>query len=811
LKEKSQRIPNPPIMSSYSLSLLEKVKPVLVEKPHKLDIVRDCFVCWKRIGQNGRLDQKQSTVNLLDKYRQTFALLFNIYIAKSTKYCSHCAKIVNKALTEQPEDELRLKLHQTIFPVEKIDNLVNSPPANEKETNHNSPMFNESIQSESKDLGTPLKKRDLEANLSPLNPNSKKVKREVFIVEGSPSTEDVSVRKMPQMFAKLEAGPGRPSTTPELVDYLADSQTVAKTSSAAAGKCMEIFSQSFMGITQDPPSTCTALRALCIKAVAADYKIAKWISEQSEIYLELDGGSESDRKFLEVSLQAIDTKGKISKQFLNLLENYGPSHAQKAATFIYNSILGIARMQITMKMTKIVSLCDITGVVFDTTSENTGKLQGIYQQLEALRKEEWKKLRPNEPYVPMSCEKCCDHVSQLFGVWFIKSCNEEFKKIGAPYDKLVVNNVSYIINLAQIYANLLTDDTGNSIKTKIDQAVKTGKFKTKCTGSFEKCQTIRFVAVPNLFEKMIEFEEFIIPEFDDLQEAKRMTDPQDNAWTLWKTNPGVRMMAFLLVKLSNEFMKPMMEVGNKEHSFVKWREYLQKLLDSATKLKHSRCGDLSIFMKKRFENFGITTGKRFYVLMSESITGVLRKWCLDIIESDGGDRFIVCTNRESERYISIIKWALHKHPHIRHILILAYLKLQYCRFSFKWGIPSEFQIAFMQSGRNLYNNAKTHKEINTLKAEVYDQYLKIDLYKARAENIVGTIKTFILACGTVPSTEVKTFSLTNKTMKDFLCKLKRHEIYSGKTNLTKVEYHNVIVSEIMPKTAQGIRDALVEE
>ena len=156
----------------------------------------------------------------------------------------------------------------------------------------------------------------------------------------------------------------------------------------------------------------------------------------------------------------------------------------------------------------------------------------------------------------------------------------------------------------------------------------------------------------------------------------------------------------------------------------------------------------------------------------------------------------------------MIKWALEKHPYIRHILILSYLKLQHCKFSFTNDIPKRFQIAFMKSGRNLYNNAKTHKEINTLKANVYSKYLDEDLYKARNATLVDNIRRFILVCGCVATSDQANFNVTNKTMKAFLTKLKDVQLYDGHVNLTKSQFHDTIVRQVMPKTSEFIRQKI---
>src|SRR6185503_4722753 len=64
-------------------------------------------------------------------------------------------------------------------------------------------------------------------------------------------------------------------------------------------------------------------------------------------------------------------------------------------------------------------------------------------------------------------------------------------------------------------------------------------------------------------------------------------------------------------------------------------------------------------------------------LLLDSCLHVLQKWEPGFIKKtteNGRDRFMICSNREAERYISYIKQQLDKNSNIRLIVIMSFCK-----------------------------------------------------------------------------------------------------------------------------------------
>ena len=354
------------------------------------------------------------------------------------------------------------------------------------------------------------------------------------------------------------------------------------------------------------------------------------------------------------------------------------------------------------------------------------------------------------------------------------------------------------------------------------------KSKTGLNISLQRVDPTRYLALPVLIEKFLEFESYIQKHIETLLATGRLSDVQKRFWLLWKTNPMVRGIALLLVKGKNQYLQPMMRVGNKTHSWTEWKSCLETTLKAATKMKNEESQELSDDVFKSFENLPLQDSKdviqtnlrRFNVLLGDAIIFILQKWYGDIITSvDNGNKWIVATNRESERFVSILKLCLELSLNISELLINAYMRLRFCIFSFVKDVPEELHYSYIKKGRDDYNNHKTRKEVNSEKKQAYDKGMAISLEKFAQRSREQNIFRFIHDCGAplepkVPKKSGKEpkMSVTVDQLKEFLGKLKRHGLYDGEVNQRlKTDYLGILETQLMPQGATVFRTAYTKQ
>jgi hypothetical protein len=108
--------------------------------------------------------------------------------------------------------------------------------------------------------------------------------------------------------------------------------------------------------------------------------------------------------------------------------------------------------------------------------------------------------------------------------------------------------------------------------------------------------------LPVLIEKFFEFENYVVKFMESMLAADKLNDVQKRYWIIWKTTPLLRGIALFIVKAKNQYMQPLMKVGNSTHSWKEWKSCLEKILHTAAEMKHSRCVELSNDVLKSFVN-----------------------------------------------------------------------------------------------------------------------------------------------------------------------------------------------------------------
>jgi len=96
---------------------------------------------------------------------------------------------------------------------------------------------------------------------------------------------------------------------------------------------------------------------------------------------------------------------------------------------------------------------------------------------------------------------------------------------------------------------------------------------------------------------------------------------------------------------------------------------------------------------------------------------------------DRQEKWIVATNRESERFISILKVCLELNRNIREVVINAYMRLRFCKFSFAADIPQSLHSDLIKKGRALYDGHITRKKVDAIKKELHDQAIEVAIAK----------------------------------------------------------------------------------
>jgi hypothetical protein len=235
-----------------------------------------------------------------------------------------------------------------------------------------------------------------------LFPKLRKVYRRIIHLDASkrknegetPPNKKQKTKKKPEfvtvplkeLFSKDSPGKGRPALSDEVIDILADLQTKNHTSANQAGEILLMCGDFWMSQSEHLPSEAlskqSALRSLLTKGIGADFEIAKILSKAPEIWIGVDGASEDDRHFIELHAMGA-VEGEYFTHFLNLMEKEHFT-GKEIASWISEQFEYYSKLQRQLKIRE-TPVYAITGVVFDTTSENTGKYNGVAACLDELR------------------------------------------------------------------------------------------------------------------------------------------------------------------------------------------------------------------------------------------------------------------------------------------------------------------------------------------------------------------------------------------------------------------------------------------
>ena len=126
----------------------------------------------------------------------------------------------------------------------------------------------------------------------------------------------------------------------------------------------------------------SGLRSLVIKGIGGDFEIAKILSSAKDIWIGTDGGSEENRNFIELHVMGT-LNGEYFNHFINLIEREHFT-GREVASWIVEQFNFYSKLQKQLQISETY-LYNIVGIVFDTTSENTGKDNGIGKCLEEFR------------------------------------------------------------------------------------------------------------------------------------------------------------------------------------------------------------------------------------------------------------------------------------------------------------------------------------------------------------------------------------------------------------------------------------------
>lgn len=196
---------------------------------------------------------------------------------------------------------------------------------------------------------------------------------------------------MKELFKKDSPTKGRPPITDEVIDVLADLQTKNFVSASQVGDVLKRCGEYWWSKSNDLPdkvlSKQSALRSMVIKGIGGDFEIAKILSSAKDIWIGTDGGSEDDRNFIELHVMRT-LNGELFHHFINVIEREHFT-GKEIAYWIVEQFNFYLKLQKQLKIRETY-LYDIVGIVFDTTSENTGKYNGVGTCFEQYRQNLYK-------------------------------------------------------------------------------------------------------------------------------------------------------------------------------------------------------------------------------------------------------------------------------------------------------------------------------------------------------------------------------------------------------------------------------------
>jgi hypothetical protein len=808
----------------YSEQLALEILNYKCNERTNVDCTLDCAFCGHRCHQSPRKPARTCPQTLFDKYPTTIKYIFKKLNLQCKKSCNKCFNLLTKCILAIPEEIFQ---NLTVEAYRKQES-PNQEVTNKKLTNEELETFK--ILDQLKEFLPELfsVKRKLDVSGEPGSPSkgAREAKKSYTLL-----VDDCSIRiqSEPKIFENLDAGPGRPGISPALVDLVSDLMVEGRVSATKCGKVRALVDLHLKGrkhSEEDEWCAKTSLRALVIKYFASDLVLCKWMAEQKSLFAGFDGCSAEHRRFMEFHLIGVNKKKEVSKVCLKIVEIFEHTTGVEMANVFCNIIKDLIRVSIKNNV-KLTTLLDITGLTYDTTSENTGCVNGINTILDSKRKELWdmvqSRLPPvsRRPYPPLQKLACCDHVSSLILVHFLKEVVSSLESMGRT--DLVCAKRCIIVPMFECFGNLLAGEDGDKIITDIKSDIDKGTFKTRLQASFQNIDDTRYLSLPVLIEKFLVFQPYIKKNVDLLFDSGKLTEVQKKYISLWKTSPLLHGIAKFLVMAKNEFMQPTMRIGNSTHSMKEWTEYLQTTLNKASSMKHERCHTYTNEIVNLFPELSpeekTSLGSILRCMnkhLAQCVHFILLKWYGDIItEGAKGDSWIVATNRESERIISIVKDKFVTCKHMKEVVINAYCRLRFLPFHFVHAIPKEQYLDYIRAGRDAYNEATTRKEINKVKKLAFDKEMAIVLEKYKKREAEASVFKFLVECGAELTAKQYTtegkadrLDVTVAELQNFLGKLSRRGLYVGETTpRLKKDYIVIVQSFLMPLGASHFRSA----
>ena len=323
-------------------------------------------------------------------------------------------------------------------------------------------------------------------------------------------------------------------------------------------------------------------------------------------------------------------------------------------------------------------------------------------------------------------------------------------------------------------------------------------YKIKAMISINPINEVRYLSYCNLAEILVKYEKSIDFFLNQNMKAKNLTEVQTEYFKIYQ-DPIIKISLQFLKTLSQNIVKPIMKNGNTTTSSIEYEKSLQKVLLEIESLKQSDLKEMTVqfsFEVQETKDIFLFKSKCIFMVLLESSLFMLQKWESKYIErtiQNGKDKFVVCSNRQAERYISSIKQLLDKNSNTRLIIIMSFCKLKSLNYNFD-SFPKELKIILKKHGRNLYNSSITRKQVNQQKAFLYFEQLELQVQKQSGVDKIEKIKDFLVNMDYLNNED----KLSLKNMKSILEKLRIEGYYTGSMKVgNKEKYLELFENEIM--------------
>lgn len=324
------------------------------------------------------------------------------------------------------------------------------------------------------------------------------------------------------------------------------------------------------------------------------------------------------------------------------------------------------------------------------------------------------------------------------------------------------------------------------------------EYKLKKNITINAINEVRYLSFCNLAEILVDYEKSIEFFLKQNIKAKNLSDIQIEYFKIYQ-DPFIKITLKFLKTLSLNIIKPIMKKGNTTTSCIEYENCLSKVLLEITSLKSSNLKDYFLsfsFQTEEMMKLFQEKSKSIFNILLDSSLDKLQKWESKYIQKsieNGQDKFVICSNRQAERYISSIKQLLEKNFNTRLILIMSFCKLRTLNFNFD-SFSKDLKIILKKNGRNLYNNSMTRRKINQNKAFLYFQQLEHQVEKQTEINKIDMIRDFLIDMEYLNESE----KLTLKNMKLILEKLQTEGYYTGNMKVgNKEKYLELFENEII--------------